>query len=465
MRGSSACFILISWGLSSETNMAVHSRRLCWSVKCVFLLFMLTLLQSHHCRAANTVITISNTLDVGSEIDLPHPVHSVNLSQSSPLFNRVAVTSDSKVIFVKSVSNLIGKIPFKYEPEDDDEEIEVTLNFIDPEKLSRFSENQYSGKVSENRAAGTVVEGLKDLKLFGFSNYNDIQYKLISSSDNGAFSVRKQYASPDSNHQLLQIVTNKVLDREKIGSYELLLVAENVYNVNNEKTSVLIEIEVLDVDDNWPVAQRLNYSFSVDFRSVKGVVGSVKAYDADGDILVYKMEERHPDFVVEPKSGKIILIHVLKPNERYKFVINAVEKKKKTMKSEDMHVTVRTYDREKLIVESSFYKQPNNPGASGSCSISNDSCTELVREKRAMRSTKTYEFKETHGNVRGKTVLTLDKKKSNEQFKLRDNNRWVVVDSNGEVRVNEPWDYEKLPAQKSIDFWVVITQPGSQGKF
>ncbi|CAM1302380.1 Uncharacterised protein r2_g1220 [Pycnogonum litorale] len=82
--------------------------------------------------------------------------------------------------------------------------------------------------------------------------------------------------------------------------------------------------------------------------------------------------------------------------------------------------------------------------------------------KRAMRSTQTYyEYEETFGNVRGKTVITLDKKDPNEQFKLRDPNRWVVVDRNGVVRVNEPWDYEKLTAaQKSIDFWVSITQPG-----
>ena len=46
----------------------------------------------------------------------------------------------------------------------------------------------------------------------------------------------------------------------------------------------------------------------------------------------------------------------------------------------------------------------------------------------------------------------------------RDENPWVTVDSNGAVRVKKKWDYEELGREKTIDFWVIITNSGSGGK-
>ena len=49
-------------------------------------------------------------------------------------------------------------------------------------------------------------------------------------------------------------------------------------------------------------------------------------------------------------------------------------------------------------------------------------------------------------------------------FHLRDENPWVTVEPNGAVRVKKKWDYEELGREKTIDFWVIITNSGSGGR-
>ena len=51
-----------------------------------------------------------------------------------------------------------------------------------------------------------------------------------------------------------------------------------------------------------------------------------------------------------------------------------------------------------------------------------------------------------------------------ETFKIRDENPWVTVEPNGAVRVKKRWDYEELGREKTIDFWVIITNSGAAGK-
>ncbi len=48
--------------------------------------------------------------------------------------------------------------------------------------------------------------------------------------------------------------------------------------------------------------------------------------------------------------------------------------------------------------------------------------------------------------------------------KIRDENPWVTVEPNGAVRVKKKWDFEELGREKTIDFWVIITNSGSGGR-
>ena len=51
-----------------------------------------------------------------------------------------------------------------------------------------------------------------------------------------------------------------------------------------------------------------------------------------------------------------------------------------------------------------------------------------------------------------------------ETFRIRDENPWVTVEPNGAVRVKKKWDYEELGREKTIDFWVIITNTGTSGE-
>jgi len=80
-------------------------------------------------------------------------------------------------------------------------------------------------------------------------------------------------------------------------------------------------------------------------------------------------------------------------------------------------------------------------------------------QKRSVRPTKSYEFKESDGSVQGMTVFQLDRKISEESYKIESLNRWVTVDNTGAVKVKEVWDYEQLGKEKTIDFWVYASGP------
>ena len=86
------------------------------------------------------------------------------------------------------------------------------------------------------------------------------------------------------------------------------------------------------------------------------------------------------------------------------------------------------------------------------------------RVTRAVRPTKRNDFTEADGEPEGKIVFSLEKESEHETFKIRDENPWVTVEPNGAVRVKKKWDYEELGREKTIDFWVIITNSGSGGK-
>lgn len=90
---------------------------------------------------------------------------------------------------------------------------------------------------------------------------------------------------------------------------------------------------------------------------------------------------------------------------------------------------------------------------------------EKRRVTRAVRATKRVEFLESDGETEGRVVFHLDKETEREQFKIRDENPWVTVEPNGSVRVKRRWDYEELGPEKTIDFWVTISNTAGGGEY
>lgn len=82
---------------------------------------------------------------------------------------------------------------------------------------------------------------------------------------------------------------------------------------------------------------------------------------------------------------------------------------------------------------------------------------------RAVRPTKRIEFTEEYGNTEGKVAFQIAQESEHETFRIRDENPWVTVEPSGQVRVKKRWDYEELGREKTIDFWVIITNSGTSG--
>lgn len=83
---------------------------------------------------------------------------------------------------------------------------------------------------------------------------------------------------------------------------------------------------------------------------------------------------------------------------------------------------------------------------------------------RAIRPTKRIDFDESDGDIEGFNLFRLDKENERETFELRDANPWVTVEPNGDVCVKSKWNAEELAADKTIDFWVVISNQGHNGE-
>ena len=62
------------------------------------------------------------------------------------------------------------------------------------------------------------------------------------------------------------------------------------------------------------------------------------------------------------------------------------------------------------------------------------------------------------------SIVKLEKESESETFKIRDENPWVTVEPNGAVRVKKRWDFEELGREKTIDFWVIISNVRSQSE-
>ena len=61
-------------------------------------------------------------------------------------------------------------------------------------------------------------------------------------------------------------------------------------------------------------------------------------------------------------------------------------------------------------------------------------------------------------------MFQLEKSTDTETFAIRGDSPWVTLDENGDVRVKRRWDYEELGPEKTIDFWVIITNSGLQNE-
>ncbi|XP_068140038.1 neural-cadherin-like [Drosophila tropicalis] len=345
-----------------------------------------------------------------------------------------------------------------------------------------------SGEVRENQPSGTRVRGVPLMQAFSGSVSEEesakpkkIKYTIIDGNVNEAFALQERNSNqqdaktlvidgnsngPDNEEESgVWLVTNRPLDREERSHYDLSVEASDLDGL--DKTVSKIAITILDENDNRPIFKSLDYKFAlagqkatnIDSNTSNAVtyqrfaiMGRVEATDLDGDKIAYRLKTPNNVVIMVPQTGEIMLageptsnemlLEVLAHDLRYPSLLSAQPAKVllEFLAPEPVSFIMQHLEHDE-VNEHSHHREKR-------------------RVTRAVRPTKRIEFTEADGDTEGKSVFQLEKETDKETFKIRDDNPWVTVETNGAVRVKKKWDYEELGPEKTIDFWVIITNMG-----
>lgn len=266
-------------------------------------------------------------------------------------FEKISNSDPDNFVSVSPISGLVTlnhrldfeELPLKYitfevkaiNGEDNNERFSTATVVIHVQDVNDnspvFSQDSYKTTVSESAVYPhtllTVLASDKDSGEFG-----NIQYS-VSGEGSDTFDIDKKSGT-------IQIREGVILDREKQASYNLQVIANDSPNItaNQRRTSVLVVISILDVNDNAPVFSQPLYTAVVpenvptDFSII-----TVKATDADegkNKEIQYTIVE---DLISEPigffsvdfESGVISVIRALTGKGReepYSIIIRATDK-------------------------------------------------------------------------------------------------------------------------------------------
>ncbi|GBP71631.1 Neural-cadherin [Eumeta japonica] len=336
----------------------------------------------------------------------------------------------------------------------------LTLLVMDRRRLLHFPvSDDLHGEILENAPPGTAVD-LVPIRATALLDVGPLAYKIIRGNENSTFALRDKSSGkgiPSVSSVItdgdVEVIATHSLDAEKQNMYSLVIQATDVDGVN--KANLPVRIDVINENDHSPEFEHKVYYFTVngtpDENGPNGTarwtrfssIGKVYAADADGDRVYYSLSSPSNLAVIVPQTGELLLVGEPDSHEAELRVV-AHDTGSPSRASRPVRVHLEFVVRE-----------TSAPPA-------------LRRDKRrvtrAVRPTKRIEFTEADGEVEGRAVFTLEKETDRETFKIRDENPWVTVEPSGVVKVKKKWDYEELGPEKTIDFWVTITNTGNGGR-
>lgn len=350
----------------------------------------------------------------------------------------------------------------------------LQLYVLDRRNILSFKlDGDITGRIQENSVAGTRILDVPLLQAASGLITVPITYSIIGGNTGEAFELEHSITGETYSNVTVSdssagvyIVSSQPLDREETSRYVLTVQASDPSGINRALANIVIEVE--DENDNSPVFSQKVYRFVVGDDSLEGdnvtvawkrftSVGKVEATDADGDKVAYRLVTPTNYLVIVPQTGDLLLTE--EPSEEVELEL--------VVEAHDLRTPSRTSPRPAQIL---FHYKPLVPAK-----VDLDLDLQVLEEKelhrgkrrvtRAVRPTKRIEFTETDGDTEGKNVFQLEKETDRETFKIRDENPWVTVEPNGAVRVKKKWDYEELGPEKTIDFWVTITNAEKGGEY
>ena len=404
---------------------------------------------------------VTYSVAVPSDVPAAHIVYKIKLDEGETIRGLLdsensdyfATLDNGNVMTVSKIDNLIGKklkLKVATDYEGGSSRIHnIRLSIKDRLSMLRFLKPEYEATVYENLPSGTELQGLNEFEALG---EDDVSYELVGG--NTLFAIHYYGGLPT-------IVTLRPLDREAQDSYSLTVRAHDAEHIDEAEAT--INVRVLDVNDHPPIFTQSVFYFFVPLNITRfDKIGKVAAHDGDGDKVVYRLAYPSNTFTIVPQTGEIMLVDA--PDAQvYELELEAFDKRKPTLYSDTL---AKAHIEFRYATDSLFTGESNDIDYDNSYVDHDISKRSLSRVKRGqLRHTKEATFSEEDGSVEGKVVFQLEKEIQWETFKIRDDNPWVDVDTNGAVRVKKKWDYEELGPEKTIDFWVTITNDDRNGKY
>jgi len=335
-----------------------------------------------------------------------------------------------------------------------------------------FPKDTYGGHILENAPVGTPVTLSEQIRPTNDST-RKLKYEIIGGDGKSFFHV----ISNSSENGMVQLLATKEMDRESKKEYHLIVKAYDLLGVDSAITKFIITVD--DENDNNPLFEQNLYRWAIPTNTTRfSSVGQVHATDADGDHVSYRLVTKNPTFVIVPQTGEVLLIST-PLDQSYQLEVTAHDVRKPTrFASQPATILIEVGSPEYL--ESMLAQSENDEGVVVVIldEDESDSDTEFDGEEygrqrgpayhriskrrvtRAVRPTLRKEFTEAEGQPEGRVIFMLTKDEEYETFKIREENPWVTVEPSGAVRVKKRWDYEELGPEKTIDFWVTITNAG-----
>ncbi|XP_061580825.1 protocadherin-12 [Cololabis saira] len=190
--------------------------------------------------------------------------------------------------------------------------------------------------ISRSSAAATVLEGaevgtfLALVVVYDADSDRNGQVSAVIKDGSGPFHLRKTH---DGNYM---IETSGYLDREKVMSYNITLLAQD-HGAPSLSSVKHLPVSVLDENDNVPVFSTSKYSASFKENSIVGYeVLQVEAHDDDlefnGRVSYFingptDQETRTRPFSIHQRTGVITVQHPLdyEESQTYSFTVEAVD--------------------------------------------------------------------------------------------------------------------------------------------
>ncbi|XP_043475146.1 neural-cadherin isoform X3 [Leptopilina heterotoma] len=341
---------------------------------------------------------------------------------------------------------------------------DLHLYVINRRNMLTFTHDQLGdGEILENSLPGMMVEGFPVLRARGKF---PVHYTILPEDDGDRPFVLSDTITKEvgynltlrSHKQGVRVVSTRPLDRERKKFHKIVIHASDNDFISSSKISGIVQ--VLDENDNNPIFENVLYTFEISPTNLKtltkdivpqwkrfSTIGKVVATDADGDKLAYKLLTPNNMVIIVPQTGELLLAGepeiAADEDEEWQLLVEA----------HDLRLPSRVSEAPARVVVRLLTSPPIEPEVHK---------IQKRRVTRAVRPTKKIEFTEADGDIEGKIAFYLEKETERETYKIRDENKWVTVGSNGSVRVQQKWDYEELGPEKTIDFWVTIHNAGLQ---